>query len=181
MPRGLKPSSSQIVVSFDTTETAINTFTQERVDLQLNALDNEVFVVTAIKLDLESPDMNLTGASLNVRARVQAAISKQASTVMLTLGSPSCIATAEEMLIYAEEVQAGPSYYATAASFQENNTDTPSALEYLDVIATPDFFVAVQGTNNTGGKTVAGKLYGYRAVADSSTYAALVQSELLSH
>ena len=180
MPRGLKPTSSQIVVSFDTTETAINTYTQERVDLQLNALDNECFIVTAIKLDLESPDMNLTGASQNVRARVRAAISKQSSPTMLTLGSPSCIATAEEMLIYSEEVQAGPSYYATAASFQENNTDSPSTLEYLDVIATPDFFVAIEGTNNQGGKTVSGKIYGYRASADSSTYAALVQSELLS-
>ena len=180
MPRGLKPSSSQIIVSFDVTETAINTYTQERSDLQLNALDNEVFVVTAVKLDLESPDMNLNGTSQNVRARVRAAISKQRSATMLTLASPSCIATASELLAYSEEVQAPNEYYAAAASFQENSSDTPGTLEYLDVIATPDFFIAIEGTNNSGGKTVSGKLYGYRAVADSSTYAALVQSELLS-
>ena len=57
MPKGLKETSSQIVVSFELAESAANTFTTERVDLQLNALDNEVFVVTGVKLDLDIPDV----------------------------------------------------------------------------------------------------------------------------
>ena len=53
-------------------------------------------------------------------------------------------------------------------------------MEYLDIIATPDFFLNVQGSGNTGRMSVAAKVYGYRAKADASTYAALVQSEVLS-
>jgi hypothetical protein len=56
----------------------------------------------------------------------------------------------------------------------------PATLEYIGIIATNDFFVGVQGTNNGGPKQASGKLYGYRAVADATIYAALVQSEVLS-
>ena len=56
----------------------------------------------------------------------------------------------------------------------------PATLEYIGIIATNDFFVQVEGTGNSAAKGVSGKLYGYRATADASTYAALVQSEVLS-
>jgi len=36
------------------------------------------------------------------------------------------------------------------------------------------------GTNNLAAKDVSGRVWGYRARADASTYAALVQSEVLS-
>jgi hypothetical protein len=178
MPKGLKSTSSQIEISFSLTETAANTFTTERIDLQLNALDNEVFVVTGIKMDLLSPDMNITGASQDVRAYTAAGLSKQAVTALPTLASPSCFGTAKETLIYSEGP--APTHNVAAVSFQENNNDAPSHLEYLDIIATPDFYVSVQGGSNSTVKTVAGKVYGYRARADASVYASLVQSELLS-
>ncbi|GAG56535.1 unnamed protein product, partial [marine sediment metagenome] len=53
-------------------------------------------------------------------------------------------------------------------------------MDFLAIIATNNFFCQVQGTGNLNGKTVRGKLYGYRAVADANTFAALTQSELLS-
>ena len=53
-------------------------------------------------------------------------------------------------------------------------------MDYLGIIATNDFFVAVEGAGNGGAKAVTGKLYGYRAIADAATFAALTQSELLS-
>lgn len=179
MPKGLKETSSQIEVSFSLTESSSNTFTTSRVDLQLNALDNEVFVVTGVKMDLESPDMNLTGASQNVRASVQAALTKQEQTSLPTLATSNCFATAKETLVYAEHA-AGGMFTAAAAAFQENNNDTPSQLDYVDIIATPDFHVGIAGSANSGTKTVNGKLYGYRARADAAIYAALVQSEVLS-
>ena len=178
MPKGLKSTSSQIEVSFDLSESAANTFTTERIDLQLNALDNEVFVVTGVKMDLLSPDMNLIGASQDVRAFVSAALSKQSVTSIPSLASPSCFATAKETLVYSEGP--APNHNAAAASFQENHNDAPTHTEYVDIIATPDFFVSILGGSNATPKTVAGKLYGYRARADAAIYAALVQSEVLS-
>lgn len=178
MPKGLKETSSQIEISFSLSETASNTFTTDRIDLQLNALDNEVFVVTGVKMDLLSPDINLTGASQNVRAFVNASLTKQAVTAIASLGSPSCFATAKETIVLSE--QGAPGFGAVAVAFQENGNDTPASLDYIDIIATPDFFVSIIGGSNSNPKTVAGKLYGYRARADAAVYAALVQSEVLS-
>ena len=75
MPKGLKTSSSPIQVSASFTESAVDTFTQLRVDLQLNPLDNEVFVVQAIDLNGASPDMNAavssaTFVSLSTTSRI---------------------------------------------------------------------------------------------------------------
>jgi hypothetical protein len=56
-------------------------------------------------------------------------------------------------------------------------------MEYIGIIATNDFFInyAVDDGFETGqALDVSVRLFGYRATADSSTYAALVQSELLS-
>ena len=60
------------------------------------------------------------------------------------------------------------------------NESYTGELDYIALIATNNFFVQVQGTANAGAKGVNGRVWGYRAKADSSTYAALVQSEVLS-
>ena len=56
MPKGLKATSSLIVIGAEVQETGANTFTQSQIDLQLNPLDNEVFVVQSIDLNLTPPD-----------------------------------------------------------------------------------------------------------------------------
>lgn len=180
MPKGLKPTSSQIVVSFGLTESAANTFTTERVDLQLNALDNEVFVVTGIKLDTEIPDV-LSSAGAN-RFAVFSSVSKQDITnnPLRGLNNPSIMATANTQIVTDISAQPSGDNWGVALLQIENDVDTPQAMEYLDIIATPDFFVNINGVTQTSVKSVEGKLYGYRARADASTYAALVQSELLS-
>jgi hypothetical protein len=59
--------------------------------------------------------------------------------------------------------------------------ETPTAdLDYIQIIATSNFFVQIQGNGNGGVKAMSGRLWGYRARADASAYAALVQSEVLS-
>ena len=52
----LKKSSEIITISGEVAESAPNTFTQAQIDLQLNPLDLEVFVVTAVDLDIFAPD-----------------------------------------------------------------------------------------------------------------------------
>lgn len=182
MPKGLKETSSQIVVSFDLAETGPNTFTTQRIDLQLNALDNEVFVVTGVKFDMEAPDLVIPGGAGTARSANFVSLSKQDITQASnrSLGNPSIFATGSIQTIGAfVDVPAGY-IAATAVTTIEDGSDTPSQLEYLDIIATPDFHVNINGAGNASGMAVDGKLYGYRARADASTYAALVQSELLS-
>lgn len=166
MPTGLKQSSSTVAIGFSVTETAANTFTQDSVDLNLSPLDREVFVVTAINLDPSEPEL-VAGSNTSVNA----ALSTTSQTFVPSLANSNCLATAKLAIRSAG---------ASAVPFQRL-VETPAAtLDYLGIIATNDFFVQVQGENNTGIRKVAGKIYGYRAVASADIYAALVQSEVLS-
>lgn len=188
MPKGLKQTSSQIVISFDTTESAANTFTEERVDLQLNALDNEVFVVTGVNMDVDDPQLNLADPLANfpdAERNVRAFLSKQSisSATTKSLGNPSVFATAKKsfQLQNTTSLANATVNLLPIVPYMEDATDAPYDVDYLDIIATADFFVSVVGQGNGDARGVAGKVYGYRARADASTYAALVQSELLSN
>jgi len=167
MPTGLKPSSSPIAVSFSLSESAANTFTESRVDLQLNPLDNEVFVVTGVNLD---PTVPSAVAGSNTQIRASLTTTSQVDAV--NLSSPACLATSV-MNIQADA--------ASLVGFTRTSEDTPThGTEYIGIIATNDFFVQIRGTNNTSAKFLSGRMWGYRATASSSIYAALVQSEVLS-
>ncbi len=61
---------------------------------------------------------------------------------------------------------------------QMNHTKANSS--YIALIATNNFFIQLTGQQNVNVKGLNGRVWGYRAKADSSTYAALVQSEVLS-
>ena len=169
MPAGLKQSSSVVPIGFSVTETAANTFTQASVDLNLSPLDREVFVVLAINLDVSAPDCVAT-----TDTRSRGAFTSTSQTAIPTLADSNCMSR------ITLEIAADASG-ALAVPFQSQALETPpSTLEYIGIIATNDFFVQVQGTGNTQTKGLSGKVYGYRAVADASIYAALVQSEVLS-
>ena len=168
MPAGLKQTSSVISIGFEATETAANTFTQSSIDLNLSPLDREVFVVLAINIDSDFPD-NLT----DTRTFVRSFVSSTSQTDIPLLSDSNCMGR----LTY--QVQNVGDTCATTFSSQALETP-PSTLEYIGIIATNDFFVGVKGDSNAGVKGMAGKLYGYRAVATADIYAALVQSEVLS-
>ena len=169
MPKGLKETSSLITIGFSVTETAPNTFTQARTDLQLNPLDNEVFVVQAIDIQTDFPD-----AIAATNTGVNATLTTTSQTALPLLSASSVLASSECQIRATGFVDGG-------VGFQESSMDSPPAmLEYIGIISTNDFFVQVEGFANGTPKLIQGKMYGYRARADSSVYAALVQSEVLS-
>ena len=169
MPAGLKETSSLISVSFQLNESAPNTFTQQRVDMQLNPLDQEVFIVYAVNLDPFSPD-----AVDGVNTRTFSSLTTTSQTAVANLGVSNCLANANE------QIQSfGPGI--GGIGFVTSAGETPaSTLEYIGIIATSDCFVQVQGVGNINARGVSGRMYGIRAKASSSIYAALVQSEILS-
>ncbi len=169
MPAGLKQSSSVVPVGFSVTETAANTFTQTQVDLNLSPLDREVFVCLAINMDSDFPD-----AQQATDTSVRGAFTTTSQTAIPTLQNANCLSR------LTAEIRA-KGFTDSGVPFQSQALETPpSTLEYIGIIATNDFFVSVEGTNNIIPKGVSGKLYGYRAVASADIYAALVQSEVLS-
>jgi len=170
MPRGLKQTSDLIAVSGSLTESAANTFTQGQTDLALDALNNEVFVVTAIDIQTSSPDLDATGNSA-----VTAALSTTSRTSVGSLADVNTMARLTKSI----RVDVG---VPLAVPFIENSTETPAAQdqEWVAIIATSNFFAQIIGENNGAAKTMQFRVWGYRAQASASTYAALVQSEVLS-
>ena len=105
---------------------------------------------------------------------VESALTTTSQAAMVRLSNANCISSARyDIRMAAGSVEGVP--------FSRDSSDViPASLEYLGIIATNDFFVSIAGQNNTGAKTLSGKLYGYRAQASADIYAALVQSEVLS-
>lgn len=169
MPKGLKETSSLITIGFSVAETAPNTFTQASVDLQLNPLDNEVFIVYAIDLDLETPD-----AIAATNTAMSGALTTTSRTALPNLSDSACLAVKQTRIRAAGFVDGG-------VGFTTGSNESPATqLEYVGIIATNDFFVQIEGANNGINHSMSGKMYGVRARADASVYAALVQSEVLS-
>mgnify|MGYP005824128049 FL=1 len=166
---GFKKTSDTLVISNSVTETAANTFTQETVNLPLDPLNNEIFVVLAIDIDVSVPS-NVAATVTSVNGSV----STTSQTGVLTIGNTRCLARGMKAIAQGAGTVDG-------AAFQEVDGNSISAqLDYIAIIATDDFFLQVEGGGNTSAKTMNTRMWGYRAKADASTYAALVQSELLS-
>ena len=169
MPAGLKATSSTVAIGFTVTEGAANTFAQTQVDLNLSPLDREVFVVQAIDLTLAAPDV-----VAGVNTSMAGSITTTRQTAITSLANSNCLAIAVNQIRSAGLVDGGVPFSQTAG--ESPNT----LLEYVGIIATNDFFVQAQGTNNVQAFQMTGKLYGYRATASADVFAALVQSEVLS-
>ena len=169
MPTGLKQTSSVVAIGFSVDEAAPNTFAQSSVDLNLSPLDREVFVVLAVNLDPFTPD-----AIAGTDTAVTGSLSTTSLTAVGGLDNTNVLARKELAIRAAGMVDAG-------VGFESGSLESPpTQLAFLGVIATNDFFVQIDSTNTGIVRSLTGKLYGYRAKADAATYAALVQSEVLS-
>ena len=184
MPKGLKQSSSAIQISSEasnTTDAIASKFTSKRIDLQLNPLDNEVFVVTGVKIDFDNPLMIPDTAAAGQKTLHQkCSLSTVEQTTYDGISSPSVIA-ASQIDSQVQQTGAAFDFYVV----HENNAmdAPPASMDYLHIVATNDFYINFElSAQYLAGQPagVSTRIYGYRAVADASTYAALVQSELLS-
>ena len=172
MPRGLKETSSTISIGFTAVEAVAGTNAQATIDLNLDPLNQEVFVVQSINLDPEAPDV-VSGTNTSTAS----SLTSTSQTTVTDLSNANCLATSR-LDIRSEAALVGLS---AGVPFARASTEAPSTgLEYIGIIATNNFFVQVKGTSNLGVKSCTGKVYGYRARADASIYSALVSSEVLS-
>jgi len=166
---GFKKTSETIAISFGVSELAPNTFIQEEVSLQLDVLNNEIFVVVGVDLDLANPD-----AIAGVDTATRASLTSTSQTGVSNLSNTNCIASARDAIRAAGFVDGGVAFARAAETTPLGDVD------YISLIATNNFFVQLLGTANLAAKSLEGRMWGYRARADASTYAALVQSEVLS-
>ena len=166
---GFKKTSDIIAISFGVDETAPNTFIEEEVSLQLDVLNNEIAVVLAVDLDVTSPD-----AIAGVDTITNASLSTTSLPSVGNLSQTNVLAQAQDRIRAAGFVDGGVGFSRKADSTYPGN------LDYIGLIATNNFFIQLQGGNNVNAKGLTGRIWLYRARADATTYAALVQSEVLS-
>tara|TARA_R110000824_G_scaffold351772_1_gene538800 strand:- start:402 stop:908 length:507 start_codon:yes stop_codon:yes gene_type:complete len=166
---GLKSTSDVIAVSFDIEEDVLNTFKQEQINLTLDPLNNEVFVVLAVDLDVGAPS-GLAGTN----TQSSMSLTATSKTGIATLADSQCIARSQIKF-------QGAGYADYGAVVISKTPETPTgSLDYIAIVATNNVFVQVKGAGNVGTIGGTGRMWGYRARADTGTYAALIQSEVLS-
>lgn len=165
----LKTTSEPIAVSFGLQESAPNTYTTEEIGLQLDVLNNEVALVYAVDIDLESPD-----AVAATNTRVTGNVSSTKNAAMTGLESTNTLAQGRKDIRAGGFVDSGVGFTRSADSSYTGD------VAYIGIIATNNFHVAIQGGNNLTSKSLSGRVWIARAKADAATYAALVNSEVLS-
>ncbi len=174
----LKSTSSPITISIPFVQGVANAFQVAQHDLQLNPLDQEVFVVTAVKIDFSQVPRAIAAPSVLSNSSFTTSICKSRPAAMQTIRDSNCIASSRLQGLTAFDAN---SDVIDTTLLESNAMDSPpSQLDYLDIIATDNFFVAITGENTTVGSEGGVRIFGYRAKADAATYAALVQSEVLS-
>jgi len=136
--------------------------------IQISSKVTESAANAFTNLDVDAPD-----AAVGVTTLVDASISSTARTAVGDISNSNVIASANRSIIGL----AGNTGYAFD---REDPLFSAISEDYLAIVATNNMFLNIQGTANGNAKSVRVRVYGYRASASSSVYAALVQSELLS-
>ena len=164
----LKRTSEPFIISTEILESAANTFTQSTIQVNLNLLDQEVLLILAVDIDAFAPDVVTA-----VNTRTNLSVSTSSQTGVIGIGDSACIASQSievktdgiDHVSFDRLMAAGP---------------TSSLIDYIGILATNNFFLQTLGVGNLGAKGGNVRMWAVRAKADSATYAALVNSELLS-
>ena len=168
MPKGINQTSALIAISTSITESAANTFSFDTVDLQLSPLDNQIFVITKVDADLQTPSLVAgTRASLDVTL----------STVQRT--NTGSLADNNVVAVFRKFVEGAAGLTTSINSIDESPDQSAPGMDYLAIVFTSDLFLNIAGANNTAALTGNARIWGYVATATSSVYAAGVQQELL--
>lgn len=164
----LKRTSEPFIISTVIGESAANTFTEAEVNVNLNPLDQEVLLILAVDIDTSAPDVV---AGLNTSQTVSVSVTSRSSVGSI---ADSNVIASQRIDVKTDGVN--HVVFDRLASIQP----TSDKIDYISILATNDFYLQTIGVNNTGAKGGNVRMWCVRAKADAATYAALVNSELLS-
>lgn len=173
--------SSEIITISGQVDNSTSGFAVTPEDLQLNPLDQEVFVVLGVAVDFTGPLPVATAMPLSSLRTVNFPIGFTSSrpATQPTLANNNCFAYAERSVLIQSDAAGDFIMYNLQETAATDSVDTN--LDYIAIIATSNYFVSsTDETNLVNPLTASYKIFGYRAKADAATYAALVQSEVLS-
>ena len=161
---GWKYTSEVFQISAGVVESALNTFTETTINLNLDSLSREILVIEYCDLDVYPADLvagfaTTTGANL----------SDNSQTVTSTLANSRVIATATSIVEY-------DGVAAVISSSQDpvfgNYGSSP-----LFITATDNLYLSVKSNGNLQLKNAQVRIWARRARADADTYAAILTSQ----
>ena len=151
-------------------ESAANTFTQSEVELPLSPSLRQVFVVTDVEMQIQTPDS--PGIIAPAETVLTGQVTKSTQTAILEFSDPDCMARASKRLIG----DVGALCYVPPETSPRRSIGKLTE-DYLDILASSNYFVGVEGAGNAGTLSVAVKVSGFIASVDADVFAALVVAE----
>lgn len=158
-------TSEPITIRGRITQTVLNTFEQNTINLNLDTLSREILVVLRCDIDTSDPD-SVAGAFSSCNASL--ANANQTSTI--NIDDSDCIAATNKATI-----SDGVSSVAYANQEPESMV---SSQDPLFIVATDHLYLGVNTTNAVNLKTAYFVIQARRAKANADTYAALLTSQL---
>lgn len=175
----LKRSSEVIMISDLISVDTSGAFSVREISLPLDILNREVFVVTGVDFQVVS---DISFARIDSFGDIRCRLTSTRPTSFLNLSNSNVLATLD--YTFSSSFVGGPPAVANFSAHEQLAGNTPPAnMDYIGIIATDNCFLSQDLDGNIGLANAAAincRIYGYRAQADASTYAALVQSEALS-
>jgi len=181
--QGLSKKSELLFISQEITLPDSGVADQREVNLPLNTLERQIFVVTDIQAYVEGNVFSQTTAVPNQDVDWSWSISSTNLDPLLAPGATGNIGNPRVLA-------AGGARFAIGATSGDvlqyqwgtNDSTTGTPADYLGIIATPDFFIRGQFLNaaGIGDATLCVRVVGYMAIASADTYAALVTQEVNS-
>ena len=155
------------------------TFAVKEINLPLDILNREVFVVTGVDFQVVS---EISFARLDSFGDIRGRLSSTRPTALPNLSNNNTLATLD--FTFGASFVGGPPAVSNFGAIEQLSGSTPPAnMDYVGIIATDNCYLSQDLDGNLGtanSATMNVRIYGYRAQADAATYAGLVQSEALS-
>ena len=152
-------------------------FTQTEIDLSfLDALSREVFVITDFEMDYGTTMLYDAAPNGVVAINGQITVSSQDSNI--NINDPDVVGRFAGQLL-TDALGGGGAYISHKQP--EGPSSTGTSKDYLNIIATPNWFIGGNFVTTTGGatdKVISCRITGYRAVCDIGTYSAMIAEQL---
>lgn len=165
---GLKQITDLVNIGGTVTESAANTFTEARVNINLSPVDRQVFVITDVAFTTGEPERILAQTTV-----FSYQVTKTTQVGLIGADNPDLVSAGQKFIFggAAEFSWAETDFHGTSASTGGRN-------DYLMILATEDAFISCVGLGNAGPHGAQCRITGYFATADAATYNSLVLSEL---
>lgn len=153
-------------------------YTETEIDLNMDPLSREVFVITDYELDYGT-SMHFD-AALGGTVSISGQITVSSKTSTINVNDPDCVGRFQAATLQGGAANLGAGAYVVNKN-PEGPSSTGTSRDYLNIVATPNWFIGGSFSTTTGGapnKQINARITGYRATCDVATYSALIAEQL---